>query len=751
MAIDNLNYYSSWLPAGQLTDKYSSLPWCLKSKNLDIFSSSKSVKATAWSAPTQTDADVIKQSGNLVLKTDWKVYTRSWWTDTLLVDPSTNFPVYPVSYTWENWPFADATWGTSQDLVAKYEWDVLKSFTVFSDRSSYTWSDVKYVPNKSFWWDTDKLIRDPDDIFYDWYEFTKTGGDSYLSLEIIIENAPFASVPIRIKATEVNSIDSHISLENIRLLDPQWYYYDAELDWMTPTAMLNSVTHTVPFSWDILDWIDVTIPAFPTYKNRRVVRLNFKWTKTAWSSTTLWNNWYLYIDMNWWPESDHRMNWVYSAWDYNEYWTYLPVRNRKLVPVWEYYWMKSPTFQVLYQWNYQWVEVNWAKLTRYDFEQYMWWVSDVSMDVIGMIVWNEQVYMIWNMGWNWYIIPCDLTWWVGTPYIAYGCIFKWVTNIDYLLYLVGENRWISNLWVYNWQELVSVIWGNKEKTYNDIIDLDEQYKFDWKIVNWRKNLILSTSDNRLFQYWQTYGGKGWSFIHQLPSNAVIKDLKANWNDLEVEYSITASWTTTNYKIKYQDDTPIKNYNTEWEATYPIVIWNHLLEKEESDLYCSYILPSSSCSLELWACANHYHFWTFKIPHTDTPPTPWSTWDIQWLANGLVLVTTRLEFIEKNGDYYTFRLVWELPVMSGNETWKLIYLAKNQSKEMTYTEVNHFRKIWEVTADKFTEWEFRFHNLNNKLELPKSHSLQIMVRGKGTANFTPELFALDLVANQRDRW
>jgi hypothetical protein len=27
----------------------------------------------------------------------------------------------------------------------------------------------------------------------------------------------------------------------------------------------------------------------------------------------------------------------------------------------------------------------------------------------------------------------------------------------------------------------------------------------------------------------------------------------------------------------------------------------------------------------------------------------------------------------------------------------------------------------------------------------------MVKGKGNNNYTPELFALDLVANQRDRW
>ena len=79
------------------------------------------------------------------------------------------------------------------------------------------------------------------------------------------------------------------------------------------------------------------------------------------------------------------------------------------------------------------------------------------------------------------------------------------------------------------------------------------------------------------------------------------------------------------------------------------------------------------------------------------------------------------------------------------------IDSNNAVVINYTDFNHFRKIWTIETDKYWEWEFRFHNLNNKLELPKSHSLQIMVKGKWTANYTPELFSVDLVANQRDRW
>lgn len=756
MAIDNLNYYSSWLPAWQQTDKYSNLPWCLKSKNLDIFSSSKSVKATAFSSPSTADADVIAEWWGLVLKTDWKVYERNNWTDTLFIDPATNFPVYKVSYTWENWPYADATRWTVQDMVVATEWDEWKSFVVFTDRASFTYSKVKFVPTKRFEYDSWWTLASDD--YTEWYQFTKNDTTSS-SLDILVfVDSSFATIPLNVVAHEYSGSNTSISLEYARLYYPD-FYYDAELEAMSPTRVIDY--YDLTWTWGSLTdwWIHFEVPTFPTYWGRRILRLSFKFIK-SWSN--YWWDGHLYIDMNGWPVETHRMQWQYSSWDYNYYYSYLPVRERKLNEIWVYwysmaYWLKGQSFQSLYKWISSWVTVNWQKKIIYDFVQDMWWANDPWMDVIWMIIWNEQVYMIGNLNWDWYIIPCDLTGGIGTPYVAYWCEFLWATNIDYLLYLVWKDRWISCLWAYNWQELVQVIGGNKESNVSDMIDNDEQYKFDWGIVNWRKNLILSTSDNRLFQYWQTYGGKWWAFIHELPSNAANVTLKANGKDLEVSYTITASWTTTKYITKYQDDVAVKNYNTEWVAVYPMVIGNHLLEKEESDLYVSYIIPSNLTKLEFWAGANHYHFWTFKMTPWTEAPAVWSTWEIEWIGNPrdlphLLVNLEQVSFVEANGDYFTFRWVWELPVLSGNETWRLKRgWIKDTPTYLNFTEVHHFRKIWEITAGGFTEWEFRFTNLNNKLELPKSHTLQIMVKWIGTNQFTPELFSLDLVANQRDRW
>jgi hypothetical protein len=487
---------------------------------------------------------------------------------------------------------------------------------------------------------------------------------------------------------------------------------------------------------DIKDWpVEIMIPAAPSQSDR-VLQLGFRFTTREWHSGNAWSWDWLYINMNK-PWSSARLPW-YEDWDYNEYYSYLPIdENRHLADIWEYQWLPSLNFQVLYDWSSSWAEIaNSELVTRYDFVRYMWWANDPAMDVISMIAWNEQIYMIGNMNWNGYIIPCDLTWGRWTPYIAYGCEFKWATNIDYLLYLVWEDRWVSQLWVYNWQELVSILWWNEEKDTKNLIDNTEQYRFDWNILEYRWDLVLSTLDNRIFAYWQTFWGKWGVFIHELPWD--ITGLKTDWGDLMVEYTENSQ----KYRTTILDDTPIKNYNTEWVATYPIVTWNHLLEKEESDLYCSFILPSADTSLEFRWMANHYHFWTFTSTDDYTFSTTasykmkWCTWDYE------------LKFIEKNGDQYTFRLEWDLPVQTTND----MKITDTEGTELiTYSDFNHFRKIWDITTDRYLEWEFRFHNLNNKLELPKSHSLQIMVKGNGTAQHTPELFALDLVANQRDRW
>jgi hypothetical protein len=460
-----------------------------------------------------------------------------------------------------------------------------------------------------------------------------------------------------------------------------------------------------------------------------MVRVYFKFDKKyEWSSYT-WA-WELYVDIC-------GRKWQYA---YNDYYSYLyPADHSDVKEIWDYYWMKWTTQQPLYWWIQNWIETeDWDKKLRYDLVKVMAWENDINMDIITLIEYKERVYMVGNMNGNWYIIPCDLSWgkWTAT-------MFPWVQflggiNKDYLIYLCWTDRWVSTLWAYNWQELVPVISWSQEINSKDLVDYVEQYRFDGSMVIYRNNLILGTTDNRLFRYWQTYWGRWGSFIYVLPSWATLDKLEARNNDLIIHYTLNQ----VKYTTVYQDDVPVQRFNTEYEVVYPIVIWNHILEKEDTDLYVSYLLPSANTSLEFWAMNNHYQYWTFTSEENVTLDTT-KNYTMAWAWG-----TYALKFIERNWNQYTFELDGNLPVQTSNE----MKIKDNENTVvLNYTWYNHFRLIWTLSTDKCEESKFRFTGLNNKLNLTKTHSMQIMVKGKWTTQYTPELFALNLVATQRDRW
>ena len=101
MAEKDLVYYKQWIPAGHQMDKYSANPWCLFSKNVDIFSSSNSYKATAFSTPSSQWSDIVDmdERWRIVLKSNWDVVDTAN-NNQVICNPYTNFDwvKMPVSY-----------------------------------------------------------------------------------------------------------------------------------------------------------------------------------------------------------------------------------------------------------------------------------------------------------------------------------------------------------------------------------------------------------------------------------------------------------------------------------------------------------------------------------------------------------------------------------------------------------------------------------------------------------------------------
>ena len=83
MSDKDLVYFKQGIPAWQQMDKYSENPWMLLSKNADIFSSSNSYKATAFSTPdSQADWVVaVDDRGRFWLYASWKVTDTKDWTN----------------------------------------------------------------------------------------------------------------------------------------------------------------------------------------------------------------------------------------------------------------------------------------------------------------------------------------------------------------------------------------------------------------------------------------------------------------------------------------------------------------------------------------------------------------------------------------------------------------------------------------------------------------------------------------------
>jgi hypothetical protein len=69
-----------------------------------------------------------------------------------------------------------------------------------------------------------------------------TASSAYIDIDI--ENPPLANVPIRIYARELDSDASNIALTEVMIIPTRNYYYDAQLDGITPNRLTRQETIT---------------------------------------------------------------------------------------------------------------------------------------------------------------------------------------------------------------------------------------------------------------------------------------------------------------------------------------------------------------------------------------------------------------------------------------------------------------------------------------------------------------------------
>lgn len=703
MADNNqLVFYQQWAVAWQQVDKYSTNPWCVDSKNLDIFSDTQSVKGTAWSNPTAippVNYVDVDEKWRFYLYADGTVYdsVAEITYDHTFFDANANIVDY------DNWQAAaQATYWTPLKLFVVYEWDTWRNITVITDKTRHTryndWVKCTVIPSAdiSSWVTTDTHW----DNSYITYTIASTTSDKYHRTK---PSMSWGKMKFNID-TRWDTLEWwKINITNHKIKwDEQNKMWKYNWDWATVTTNFTETTELISY----IDWYGNDYQC-NVHVRTKLQNAQYKLDETMsiiekWDYLLPWTKSFVQIDWTWYmffPDEN-----LYEEIDV--------VKNYDVD--WNSY------YSVVTAWQFtvrEWQEI--VTLTK-TLDYRLVFVNDTS---------KEMWYIYYVPAWD--DILNFNQWWE----------FPWIKFINAVMcndysYVIAEERWIRGLYIfYNWQTK-KIVWADTKYTESEsILDWKQIYNFTWQMLNWRGRVVAPTV-NWVYMYWEN---KRWqnvgSFI--LKVDWTITSLEAKNNQLKVIYT---EWANTYYRI-YQDDVNIKNYLSDWSITYPVQIGTHMLEKEVRDLEVSYYLPNSTTKFDIYLNVNDYYFWTFNVPAWIPDIAAWDKVSLKWANN------YELTFIEKNWTEYTFIMDWDMPYQSGTAK-KLTY----EGTDYDYTEMNHFKKIGSCTQSNpaMLWWKSRIFKISAENQLPIVRKMQIRVDWHTDWHNSPLLYSLRLLSDQQDR-
>ena len=731
---NSLVFYQQWAVAWLQMDKYSTNPWCVDSKNLDIFSDTQSAKGTAWSAATAmppVDYVDVDEKGRFYLYANWNVYDS---VEDVTYD-HTYYDNHAEKIDWEDWNwYVTQPFGTPVKLFVKYVWDDWNMIVVITTTLKY------YIPKNWIWTWLNSAFHST------WVAFEDEWMYKYHRIKWQNANAWWANVIPKYRTARTK----------FYLL---WRY------WNFSTGTIN-IAKSSPITYD---------PTTKTLNNPRAewVHVIWKFTQTdrtislsEWSSDPIgtsvqdWNrikceayiSWNINTtDDSWqcWIRIDAQSlewNWILNVEDtyIKENWVYLkPLANRDVVQIDDKWYMQV--------WENEYEEMEWMQ--NYDSDNNPYWtlittwsfplpewqsIAAITKTFDYRLVFvNLPDYNLWRV----YLVPA------GDDILNFQQCweFPWLKFINAIMvnwysYVIAEERGIRWLYVfYNWQTKKIVGADTKYTESESLMDGKEIYNFTWEMINWRSHVVAPTI-NGIYMYWENKRWQNvWSFILKIDWT-ITKLFVDQYNQLRVEYT---SWANSYYKI-YQDDIVKKNYESDWSITYPVQIWSHMLEKEVRDLEVSYSLPNSSTSMDVFVSVNDYYFWSFLTSWVVTAPDVWAKFKASWLSWNYWL-----EFVEKDWNWLTFKLTWDLPYQT-LDTKNLV--SEDNQTTIAYTDFNHFKKIGTCSkTDPFMkEGKARIFKIATDNELPIVRKMQIRVDGHTDTHNSPLLYSIRLLSDQKDR-
>ena len=737
MASNNneLVFYQQWAVAGLQMDKYSTNPWCVDSKNLDIFSDSQSVKGTAWSAATAippVDYVDVDEKGRFYLYADWTVYDS---VDQVTYD-HTYYDAHAETINWKDWQWAIVhPFWTPRKLFVKYVWDEWQSIVVITDTLKYyipknwIWTNL-HIGYKSWadWWNS------LSDFYYRSIEFTNT--TNWWANVIPLYRTWRTKFQVYWNFADLSNWTIEIAKSSTLTYNPQ-------------TKMLNN-----PYA----SWMWVI---------GKFSQSGGKITLTEWSSDSVWTteqewdninceafiSWNVATDDSSWlcgiriqAKNDNNWgNWRLTVYNpqVKENWVYLkPIQNRQIIQIDDKWYMQVDTNEYEeMEWYENFDNLNhpyWTLMTAWSFALPDWQdIAAIAKSFDYRLVFVNKVdYDIWMI----YYVPA------GDDILTFsqGWEYPWLkfinaTMINWYAYFIAENRWIRGLYIfYNWQIKKIASSDIRYTEAMSLMDWKQIYDFTWPMFNWRGKVVAPTKTG-IYMYWENKRGQNvGSFILKLAEWTVDKVDVVN-GKLRVEYSI---WDNNYYK-EYQDDINIKTYESEFSITYPIQISSHILEKEPLKLAVSYDIPNSNTSMDVYLSVNDYHFWSFLTDWT-VEPEVWDKFKVSWLSWDYWLI-----FVEKDWNWLTFTLDGDLPYQSSN-TMNLV--SEDTETTIVFSDINHFKKIWTISKTSPQEkiGKHTLLNISNGNDLPIVRKAQVKIVWKTDTHVSPLLYDVRFLSTQLDK-
>lgn len=708
-----LTFYQQGAVAGMQQDQYSQAPWFVDSKNLDIFSSSQSVRATAWSEPELVDSNIVDvdHRGRFELHKNGKVRDRetsAYITDHDKFDQRKN--KCRVPNTWQTF---DLDFGEPKKLLVKYIKDEWSLITVITDRLIYNY-------------------------YHDFY-YSEMGVAKVENATAEIKNGDVVVKPLPWKTTfSVNIlIKSNIF----------WAGFLRILWWPSGKTTIKSIKkskitliyneQTKTFSEDVVEFENIPITDTNNLTSERYADIHDIF------SNFYWNWWWAFqLEFNTNGGKNEEIT-IFEA--VKESFEYLyPKTNRVIKKAEENLYITDNNTYFKY----------WYKKDRrrrqymYDLLRIEEFFHEIDVKIIDCLNGVEQSILIANREddgilyfMNDWGIGESAEWGIRSSYIYPGIEFLSFLKKDEFFYIIAKNRWIVGLYVRYAGKLKLLLSGENIKWETwDSINKNEQFRFSGLMCLWREHLILGTDDNRIFAYGENKGNNALTEIFSRSDIKKITDLRINKDQLQITY---LGQDDQYYLVGLQDDRILKNYQSDFSITFPKQIGSHLLEKEPKELEISYMLPNKNCSLEVWLNVNDYHFRTYELEG-----------EVR-LTNGSYKIDGtdgeyQLKFIEKWENKLTFVLEGELPHQTEKKALKLIKLSWDWPEEIVAKSFDHFKYIGTIREEKFTHGKQRLVALTAEHNLPRARVLQVRVDWKTDWKSSPEIYSVHFTSEQIER-